>query len=280
MDLQKSVVQIIKERISVRSFDKKKVDEAVLKKLCDYVDKINQETKTKLRFLCTNKQSKSDDAPEKLGTYGIISGADWYLIGVADKNNRDEAEFGYLFEKIVLFATGLGLGTCWLGGTFKRSDFEQAAGLKENEYIPIVSPVGVKKEKTRLLDLAMRAGAGSNKRKPWSELFFEDSEETPLTPEAAGAYKTVLEMVRIAPSASNKQPWRVIRVNNEYRFFICRNEGYGMVSYDLQKNDLGIAMCHFELAANELGLKGLWSKEQCENMPEKWEYIATWVAAD
>lgn len=279
MDFQKPIVQIIKERISVRSFDKKKTDEAAFKKLEEYINKVNEEAKTKLRFLLTDKREDSG-SPEKLGTYGIISGAERYIIGVMDKNDRDDVEFGYLFEKIVLCATGLGLGTCWLGGTFKRSDFEQVAKLQENEHIPIVSPVGIKKEKTGLVNKMMRAGAGSDKRKPWNELFFEDSAETPLTEDAAGAYKTVLEMVRLAPSASNKQPWRVIRVKNEYRFFVCRNEGYGVSSYDLQKNDLGIAMCHFELVAEELGLKGEWIKNETEKIPSKWTYIATWVAVE
>ena len=229
--------------------------------------------------MLTGKQSKRDDSAEKLGTYGVISGANLYIIGVVDKAEKDEAEFGYLFEKIVLFATAQGLGTCWLGGTFKRSDFEQKAVLAENEYIPIVSPVGIKREKTRLLDIAMRAGAGSNKRKPWNELFFDKNEAAPLTEESAGEYKTVLEMVRLAPSASNKQPWRIVKDENEYRFYICRTDGYGMASYDLQKNDLGIAMCHFELAAKELGLKGAWVKIAPENKQNEWEYVTTWVDA-
>lgn len=279
MELQKPVIQIIKERMSCRSFDKKKTNDAALKKLRVFIDEINKDAKSKIRFMLTGKKSNRDDSAEKLGTYGVISGAHLYIIGVVDKAEKDEAEFGYLFEKIVLFATAQGFGTCWLGGTFKRSDFGQAAQLKENEYIPVVSPVGIKREKIRLLDMAMRAGAGSNKRKPWRELFFDTNEVTPLTEEAAGDYKTVLEMVRLAPSASNKQPWRIIKDGNEYRLYICRNDGYGMASYDLQKNDLGIAMCHFELAAKELGLKGVWVKKMPENKHDKWEYVTTWVTA-
>ena len=278
MELQKPYIQIIKERISCRSFDNKKIDDTAMTKLGDYVAAVNAQAESQLRFLLTKKQSENGGNAEKLGTYGVISGAVLYIIGVTDKTEKDEAEFGYLFEKIVLYATAMGLGTCWLGGTFKRSDFAQAAQLKENEYIPIVSPVGIKKEKMRLLDMAMRAGAGSNKRKPWNELFFESNTEKALTQDAAGEYSTVLEMVRLAPSASNKQPWRVIRQGNEYRFYICRTDGYGMASYDLQKNDLGIAMCHFELSAQELGLRGAWVKAMPEDIPEKWEFVACWVA--
>lgn len=33
----------------------------------------------------------------------------------------------------------------------------------------------------------------------------------PLEKEEAGNYEAALEMVRIAPSASNKQPWRILK---------------------------------------------------------------------
>jgi len=78
--------------------------------------------------------------------------------------NQDALEFGYLFEKIVLFATDLGLQTCWLGGTFNKGNFEQNMNLLSNEFIPIVSPVGTKKEKPRVFESAMRAVIGANKK--------------------------------------------------------------------------------------------------------------------
>jgi len=44
----------------------------------------------------------------------------------------------------------------------------------------------------------------------------------------------------------------------------------------MQKNDIGIAKCHFELSANELGLKGTWEKIKNINTPNDWEYICRW----
>jgi len=124
----------------------------------------------------------------------------------------------------------------------------------------------------------MRAMAGSDNRKPWQELFFEDDVSTPLTEQKAGHYAVPLEMVRLGPSASNKQPWRIIKENQSFHFFLCRTKGYGVTQYDMQKNDLGIAQCHFELAAKELGLKGGWQKNDVTNKPEEWECIVTWMA--
>lgn len=149
--------------------------------------------------------------------------------------------------------------------------------LLENEFIPIVSPVGIKKEKPRVFESAMRAVIGANKRKPWSELFFEVGGLVPLNEHSEGEYAIPLEMVRLGPSASNKQPWRIIKDNNAYHFFLCRTKGYGVTGYDMQKNDIGIAKCHFELSVNELGLKGSWEEIKNTNTPNNWEYICTWL---
>lgn len=280
MEFQKSVITVIKERTSCRSYDAQEIDRSTLQKLNAYLMKLNAETKTKTRFLFAAKQQKSDGSSEKLGTYGMIAGARSFLVGVVDKSEKDELEFGYLFEKIVLFATDLGLQTCWLGGTFSRSNFDQISNLSENEFIPIVSPIGIKKEKRRMMEAAVRAVIGADKRKPWSQLFFSENRSTPLSEESAGIYRIPLEMVRIGPSASNKQPWRIIKDQAGYHFYLCRTKGYGSPHFDMQKNDLGIAMCHFELTAKELGLSGTWEQKGNISSPAEWEYITTWSVSD
>ena len=275
MDYQKSVVDLIRTRTSNRSFEGKNIDNVPLEILEEYLVKINKESTIKARFIFTSNNSAAGDKAVKLGTYGVISGANSYIIGIL-KKNEDALEFGYLFEKIILFATDLGLQTCWLGGTFKKSDFQQNMNLIDDEYIPIVSPIGFKKEKTRVLDKTMRALAGSDKRKPWNEIFFEADNSKPLNENSAGSYAVPLEMVRLGPSASNKQPWRIIKEDSKFHFYLYRTKGYGVKDYDLQKNDMGIAKCHFELAANELGLKGEWGSLINTNQPNGWEYMTTW----
>jgi hypothetical protein len=276
MEFQKSVIELIKMRTSSRSFDQKDIDSIILKKLKDYITKINEETKLRVRFIFIQSNDNDGGKVKKLGTYGIISGANSFIIGILDKEEKDSLEFGYLFEKIVLFATDLGLQTCWLGGTFNKGNFEQNMNLLDNEFIPIVSPVGTKKEKPRVFESAMRAVIGANKRKPWSELFFETDSLVPLNEDNVGQYAVPLEMVRLGPSASNKQPWRIIKDKDVYHFFLCRTRGYGVTGYDMQKNDIGIAKCHFELSVNELGLKGKWEEIKNINAPNDWEYICSW----
>ena len=275
MKTKNTATELIKLRTSTRSFDNEGIEATKFEKLKDYIENINKETKIKARFILTTNKNDSKDA-KKLGTYGIISGANSFIIGILDKDEKDSVEFGYLFEKIVLFATDLDLGTCWLGGTFSKASFENNIELAEDEFIPIVSPVGNKREKPKLFDKVMRAGAGSDKRKPWNELFFQGESLVPLTEAAAGSYSIPLEMVRLGPSASNKQPWRIVKDKDDFHVFVSRTKGYGLTSYDLQKNDMGIAKCHFELVANELGLKGNWKSLERLKLENDWEYICTW----
>ena len=276
MKLQKSAIETIKMRTSCRTFDSNAIEDDKVEKLKDYIEEINNKTEISARFIFV-KKNNSNGAPEKLGTYGVISGANSFIVGIINKNEKNSLRFGYLFEKIILFATDLGLQTCWLGGTFKKNDFEQYASLNENEFIPIVSPVGIKKEKPRFLESAMRTLIGANNKKSWNKLFFNGNNSNPLSENEAGLYAVPIEMVRLGPSASNKQPWRIIKDKKLLNFYLCRSKGYGSENYDMQKNDMGIAMCHFELAAKELGLKGKWENFKNIDTPNDWEYITTWV---
>ena len=278
MDFQKPVIELIKTRRSCRTYNRMEIDGIRMQKLRGYIAEINEKSKIKARFTLTTNQGMDGQKAVKLGTYGIISGAPSFIVGILDKQENEETEFGYLFEKIVLFATDLKLQTCWLGGTFKKSDFQQNISITDNEYIPIVSPVGTQKDKPRVLESVMRIMVGANNRKPWRELLFAKNASMPLTEQNAGQYAVPLEMVRLGPSASNKQPWRIMKENNSFHFFLCRTKGYGGTKYDMQKNDLGIAQCHFELAAKELGLKGDWQKRTSTYKPKEWEYIATWFS--
>ena len=120
MEFQKSVIELIKMRKSSRSFDQRDIESSTLKKLKDYITKINEETKIKAKVIFIQSKDTDGSKVMKLGTYGIISGANSFIVGILDKEEKDALEFGYLFEKIVLFATDLGLQTCWLGGTFNK----------------------------------------------------------------------------------------------------------------------------------------------------------------
>ena len=195
-----------------------------------------------------------------LGTYGTIKDSPGFIIGVTSSSTKDLEDFGYRMELIVLRATDLDLGTCWLGGSFTRSTFSKKIDLTKNEALPAVCSVGFPAA-AKTIDEVERA----RKRLAWENLFFVNDFASTLSPEDAGVYSSPLEMVRLAPSARNCQPWRILKAGDMWHFYLQRTKPYrefvvpvitGIA--DLQRVDMGIAMLHFEMSARSTGLSGKW----------------------
>jgi hypothetical protein len=238
---------------------------------------------TKPRFKMVASVESDTESLRGLGTYGFIKNPSAFIIGATSPALFDLEDFGYLMEMVVLHATRLELGTCWLGGTFTKSRFEKIMNLSPTEIIPAIISEGECDKQERQGWASRKARA--YRRLPWEKLFFDQEFDVPLLRSKAAEYATALEMVRIGPSASNKQPWRIVRADRVWRFYLCRTPGYfedpikrllGLC--DLQRLDIGIAMCHFELTARELGLSGRWIVEkEIETSPEELtEYVASW----
>jgi len=140
--------------------------------------------------------------------------------------------------------------------------------------------VGYAARRRSFRDSVIRFSAGSKKRKPWSELFFKNAPDKPLSKEDAGEYERILESVRLGPSASNRQPWRIIRDEgrNAYHFFIRSNRVYerAFKEFRLQDLDMGIAMCHFELTAKEADIAGKWVVLEPDIEKGGFEYVVSW----
>ena len=222
----------------------------------------------------------SERGVRKLGTYGVISGAAYFLAGAIEDGPFALEDYGFVFEWVVLQLAGLGLQTCWLGGTFSKSDFGAALHVHRGELVPAVSPVGHAARRRSTVDRVFRLAAGSKHRKPWSELFFDGDLQRPLTEQQGGAWAEVLELVRLAPSASNKQPWRILRDGERWHMLLQRTAGY-RVRYvaDLQRIDMGIALCHFVLGAEEAGMSGRIEvlEPNLGELPPHTSYVCSWV---
>lgn len=274
-----SILEIIRKRTSVRTYDKRLISKDIEQEIRDYIKSVEGPFDAGVRLELINTAGDTDDGPKRLGTYGFISGATAFIAAAMDKKDKKELQLGYVMEKVILYITSIGLGTCWLGGTFKRSDFSRAIDLGENEILPIVTPIGYPSSNKSLIEKAMSLSGNSNKRKPWEELFYLKYFGAPLYYNSAGQYSIPLEMVRLAPSASNKQPWRIIMTDEGFDFYLKHAKGYDKFSgFDIQKIDMGIAMCHFELSCNELGLRGSINigDSNLFNLPKDIEYIVSW----
>ncbi len=255
-------IKSIMSRKSVRNYSVPLNGED-LAKLRAFIDEVNAATgvfgnKVRLQYL-------ENGEGEKLGTYGVIQGARAFIAAACKKGAYDMEDIGYQFEKLILFATELGLGTVCLGGTFSRGAFSKAMNLQEGEVLPIVSPVGYEGGKKSLLGRVIKSNAGN--RKPWGELFFDGDLNMPLS--AGDEFTVVLEAVRQAPSAVNAQPWRIMKDGAAFHF-------YSAGKTDMNRMDMGIAMCHFEVAAKEKGFAGEFKVLERGNEGEL-KYLVSWL---
>jgi hypothetical protein len=78
-----------------------------------------------------------------LGHYGKIKGAPAFIafLGGAESPYLYE-RVGYLGEGVILKATRLGLGTCWVGGFFRPEVAACLVGAHPSEKVVAVTPVG------------------------------------------------------------------------------------------------------------------------------------------
>lgn len=260
----------IVKRKSVRTYMDEQIDNALMDSLQTYIDEVNSPFETNIRYRIIDAKQG-----EGLGTHGFIKGVNTFICMAVQNQERSEENLGYATEKIILYAVSLGLGTCWLVGSINKDHFGKAMGLREGEILPAVVAVGYPAEKRSIKDKAMYKITHSKDRKDWSEIFFDKDFTQPLNKENAGIYAEALEMVRIAPSGFNTQPWRVIKSDDTFHFFLERKKKKDGFDYD--KLYIGIAMSHFELALNEMGIYGKWVDADPNLSRDNKEYIISFV---
>ena len=241
------IYEIIGKRRSVRTFDRTQLREKDAQAIIQFAEKVENPYDIPITW-------KLLDAKEHGLSSPVIVGTETFIAGKMRRVPHAEEAFGYTFEKVVLFAESIGVGTTWIAGTMNRAAFERAMGITEDEVVPCVSPLGYPARKMSFRESIMRKGVKADNRFDFGKLFFDGDFESPLTEEKAGKLKEPLEAVRLAPSAVNKQPWRVLLDGNRVHFFEKHNKGYDTGDRDIQKIDMGIALCHFELVAKECGL--------------------------
>jgi len=277
--------EAIMKRYSCRTYEKKSIEPVVLEELRSYISSLNRGPfGNDIRFDITASVPGDSENLRGLGTYGFIRNPAGFIIGAMKKGDHNLEDYGFLMEKITLKAASLGLASCWLGGSFSRTSFAERINTAVDETVPAVLAMGYAAEKKRVIERAARWKMDADNRRPWPEIFFHGDFSSPLNVDEAGIYSEALEFLRMAPSAVNYQPWRVLkeRDKNLFHFYLKRTKNYDensfMVKADLQRIDMGIAMSHFEAGAALHGLKGKFNfnGSPVPGNEKPFIYTATW----
>lgn len=203
------MLDLMKERHSVRQYLDKKIDGDVKTKLDTYVASINEESGLSMQIFYNEPNCFNS----MLAHYGKFSNVKNYIAIVGKKEEQEKA--GYYGEKLVLKCQELGLNTCWVALTHGK--------------------VNVQTKPQQKLLILIALGYGTNtgvahKSKPIKELCKEDA-----YPEW---FMKGMEAVSLAPTAMNQQKFLFEMKNGQ----VYAKALMGFYS----KIDLGIVKYHFE----------------------------------
>lgn len=263
----------ITSRYSTRAY----ADKAINKQTLNTIESLIHQTYetpfgTKPAFSMVNLTDLSEDDFKSFGTYGAIKNAKYFIVGTTIPSKEALIDYGYALEHIVLSLTQLNLATCWLGGNFDKSRFDQASGIDNLGIIPSILAFGHH----------LQPKNPSRKRKPVSELILQD--KVPVITLEGHRHEKALQSFILSPSAINGQPWRLHHETqeNQFNFFMKKSLLFTALSHTIRKGiqmnylDLGIAMSHFHLSAFESGHKGTWIQLSKDHPNKSLEYIMTW----
>lgn len=169
-----------------------------------------------------------------------IKGTDVYAVIVAKKNVPMELE-GFMGEALVLEATAMGLGTCWLGAMFYPEIISRNVNLQNDEVVHCVIALG----KANL-------PAFNPKRKELKKICGKTEDELA----GLGVWqKEAVLCARLAPSAVNQQPWKIEADTTGVSILET-----SVLIKKYAPLDRGIAMLHAAVGAYHMGREAVWKK--------------------
>lgn len=229
------VYQMIAVRQSIRKFQKKAFSEELIQMIYDYkgyIFPLYQEETYSIKMV-----SIWDKDGMKLT--GLHTNAPYYILffGADTPSGRQNA--GFLMEKIALYLTEKGVGSCYQGmvGIRKKKEI-----IPAGQSLLITLACGFpQQELERPKDRA--------KRLPLERL-------VSCKEEYGEQMRTILEAGRLAPSCANRQPWRLAVQKNRIHVFMKKvNPHLAFFMEKTQEIDIGILLAHLKITADELWLQ-------------------------
>ena len=130
------LLQAMKERHSVRSYDEKSIEAGTVEKLRSFIKECNKESGLHMQLVLDEPHAFEGF----MAHYGKFSGVRNYIALISRKGNDLEEKCGYYGEKIVLYAQTLELNTCWVGLTYSK--VKSAFQIDPGEKLCLVIAIG------------------------------------------------------------------------------------------------------------------------------------------
>lgn len=212
------VMEIMKQRHSVRQYTEKPIEAEKRSILDQLVREANQEADLHIQIIY-DEQKCFDSF---MAHYGKFSGVQNYIALVGKKSSKLDEKLGYYGEKLVLKAQELGLNTCWVAMTHGKS---RAEVLKGERLVCLIS-----------LGYGKTQGV-AHKSKPMQSL-------CRVSGQMPQWFQKGMEAAMLAPTAMNQQKFCFELGPDGAVIGTC---GTGFYT----KLDLGIVKYHFEVGSGK-----------------------------
>lgn len=288
------LVAAIKERRSVRRYENRPVPKELVRQVTAAGrDAVPIRPEIEVRWYTVWSGAVVDRGKRKRsGTRVSFGPAPHYILGVSQRRPGYMENLGFCMEQLVLAATALGLGTCWIRGRpavelealasrderglqsmFDESELRGLTpDIAADEQIVAITPLGYA-ETSRRAQMARRLAWWSTDRQdnrlPLRSIVSRDTWAVPWT-ERSEILNEVLELTRLAPSWENTQPWHFVVGEGSILATVRRDptETAAGESASYCRLDGGIAMCHLYLAAQA---SGRWASDAQWRAPDEKE---------
>lgn len=258
---------IIRRRRSIRHYLSQGVADEVLEAVMQAGEKsVALAPEIAVRFhLFTEGRVVAERMTMLTGGRWLFGSAPHFIVATSQEKPHFMENMGFRMEQLVLCATEKGLGTCWIGGMFTEESIGELMDVKMGERVIALTPLGYPDTSFygRFARNIIEIGARDfGRRKPLSEIAYGKVWGEPLETQNEVLLEA-LECARLAPSWANTQPWRFLVTESEVVALADAAGRYASVRQGKRyyRLDVGIAMCHFYLAAREMGWKGSWQVE-------------------
>lgn len=269
--------EAINLRISTRTYSEVLPSNEILKQLENIINTpIDTPFGSKQAFCLVNLSNFETKNFKRFGTYGKIKNAKFFIVGTTMSSKESLIDYGYALEQIVLEMTKLGLSSCWLGGNFNKSMFEDSMSIESLGLIPSIIAFGYNLETNQ----------SKRQRKDLSEILTVDDQKQ--TDALNTNYHSAFMNYRLSPSALNGQPWHLFHdtKTKTFDFYMKPSKLFIALSHTIRKGvmmnyiDVGIAMNHFALTFKEDNTSGHWYVKKSSKEHKGLEYIMTWEVSD
>lgn len=222
MTLQEAIMA----RHSVRAYQEKPLSAEVTDKLQDKIAQLNRDGRLHMQLI----MNESKAFLGTLAKYGKFRGVNNYVVMAGQKADGLDERIGYYGEQLVLFAQTLGLNTCWVGLSYTKIPGTYV--LDDDEVIKAYIAIGYGETQgvAHKIKTVKQVSNATGTTPPW--------------------FNAGVEAALLAPTAVNQQKFSFHYLGmSDNRHQVLAKKGFSLIGYT--QMDLGIAKCHFEIAAGK-----------------------------